>query len=129
MTCFWDGILKSLKKDDFDFIGESKKDNYKLIEMLKKKAQPMHHILWQGQIIKEREIQEHLEAINDYDINGISNGHLTSTCDSFLLLICQIFHVDIIHYYMNHEIYYKYRGNSRKTLRFSSNNGHFVCSR
>lgn len=129
MTCFWDGILKSLKKDDFDFIGESKKNNYKLIEILKKRAQPMHNILWQGQIIKDREIQEHLEAINDYDINGIPNGHLTSTCDSFLLLICELFHVDIVHHYMNHEIYYKYQDDSRKTLRFSSSNGHFVCSK
>lgn len=129
MTCFWDGILKSLKKDDFDFIGEIKETNYKFVELLKKRTLPMRDVLWQGQKISEREIQEHLNAINDYDINNISNGHLTSTCDSFLLLICQLFYVDIIHYYMNHEIYYKYNGISRKTLRFSSSNGHFVCLR
>ncbi len=24
MTCFWDGILKSLKKDDMDYVGYKK---------------------------------------------------------------------------------------------------------
>ena len=73
MTCFWDGILKSLKKDDFDFIGEIKETNYKFVELLKKRTLPMRDVLWQGQKISEREIQEHLNAINDYDINNISN--------------------------------------------------------
>ena len=31
MTCFWDGILKSLKQDDFAYIKETKNNrcNYK----------------------------------------------------------------------------------------------------
>ena len=65
----------------------------------------MVDVLWQGQRIKDREIKEHLQAIKDYEINGIVHGHLTSTCDSFLLLICQLFSVNIIHRYMNHEIF------------------------
>jgi len=129
MTCFWDGILKSLKKDDFDFIGESKNPNHIFINMLKKRVLPMTHVLWQGNTIQDREIKEHLDAIKNYDIHEIHNGHLTSTCDSFLLLICELFQVDIMHHYMHHDIYYKYNGTSRKILHFSSSNGHFVCSR
>ena len=129
MTCFWNGVLKSLNKNDFDFINETKKNTPCFIELLKKKIKPMCNVLWQGKTIKEREIREHLQAIKEYNINNISNGHLTSTCDSFLLLICELFQVDIIHHYLKNDIYYKYQGNSRKILHFSSSTGHFVFSR
>ena len=65
-----------------------------------------------------------MEAIKDYNINGIGNGHLTSICDSFLLLICELFHINILHRYLNITIIYSYP-NPRKTFRFKSNRGHF----
>ena len=37
MTCFWDGIMKSLNQNDFNFIKEKKVNNYEFIKMLKKK--------------------------------------------------------------------------------------------
>ena len=36
MTCFWDGIMKSLNKNDFDLINEKKSSNSELIAMLKR---------------------------------------------------------------------------------------------
>ena len=38
MTCFWDGIIKSLKKEDFDYVKFDKsKSPVNLINFLKKK--------------------------------------------------------------------------------------------
>ena len=129
MTCFWDGIMKSLTQSDFNFIKEKKTDNIDFIKMLKKRCQLTTNVLWQGKPLREQEITEHIKAITEYDINEISNGHLTSVCDSFLLLICELFKVNIIHRYMNIEIKYTNKKQSRKTIHYSSNNGHFVCSR
>tara|TARA_B100001142_G_scaffold240336_2_gene239155 strand:+ start:2439 stop:2828 length:390 start_codon:yes stop_codon:yes gene_type:complete len=129
MTCFWDGIMKSLTQSDFNFIKEKKTDNIDFIKMLKKRCQLTTNVLWQGKPLREQEITEHIKAITEYDINEISNGHLTSVCDSFLLLICELFKVNIIHSYMNIEIKYTNKEQSRKTIHYSSNNGHFVCSR
>lgn len=129
MTCFWDGIMKSLNQNDFNFIKEKKVNNYEFIKMLKKKNCKMTSVLWQGKPLREQEINEHIQTIKNYDINSISNGHLTSVCDSFLLLICEIFKVNIIHHYMDIEIKYTNKEHIRKTIHYSSSNKHFVCSR
>jgi len=130
MTCFWDGILKSLKKDDLDFVNyKDKKSPDQFIRFLKNNSKRMENVLWQNQTLKYQELDEYLLWIKDYDINGIPNGHLTSVCDPFLLLICELFCVNIKHQYNKYTIIYKNNSKVRKTLVFSSNRGHFVCSR
>lgn len=129
MTCFWDGVMKSLNKNDFDLINEKKSSHIELITMLKRRKTPMINVLWENQKISENEIKEHLLAIDEYDINGIPGGHLTSSCDSFLLLICELFKVNIEHMYMIHTIKYSNTKEVRKTLYYSSNDKHFVFSR
>ena len=129
MTCFWDGIIASLDQNDFTFIGERKSNVVEFIKMLKRRIIKMVNVKWQGNILREQELEEHLTAITEYDINGIRNGHLTSVCDSFLLLVCELFCVNIRHHYMNIEIMYINTKKSRKQLNFSSTGGHFVKSR
>jgi len=129
MTCFWDGVMKSLNKNDFDLINEKKSSNSELIAMLKRRKIPMINVLWENQKLSENEIKEHLLAIDEYDTNGIPGGHLTSSCDSFLLLICELFNVNIEHMYMINTIKYNNTKETRKTLYYSSNNKHFVFSR
>ena len=129
MTCFWDGILKSLNQDDFKLIGEKKTNIKNFINILKIKNTEMNNVLWQKTKLKEQEIKEHMQAIKDYNIQKIHKGHLTSSCDSFLLLVCQLFQVKIIHRYMKHTIIYQNSKKERKTLHFSSSRSHFVCSR
>ena len=87
MTCFWDGIMRSLNQNDFELINEKKTNNFEFIKMLKRRKIPMTNVLWENQKLSNNEIKEHLLAIDEYDINGIPGGHLTSSCDSFLLLI------------------------------------------
>lgn len=129
MTCFWDGIFKSLNNDDLKLIGEKKTNIRNFINILKIKNTEMNDVLWQNTKLKKQEIKEHMTAIKDYKICKINGGHLTSSCDSFLLLICQLFQVKIIHRYMKHTIIYQNSKKERKTLHFSSSGSHFVCSR
>lgn len=89
----------------------------------------MINVLWQNNTLRDQEIKEYLKWIDEYNINIISNGHLTSICDPFLLLICELFCVNIKHQYNNYSIMYINKNKARKTLIFSSNNGHFVYSR
>jgi len=129
MTCFWDGIMRSLNQNDFELINEKKTNNFEFIKMLKRRKIPMTNVLWENQNLSDNEIKEHLSAIDEYDINGIPGGHLTSSCDSFLLLICELFKVNIEHMYMIHTIKYTNTKEVRETLYYSSNDKHFVFSR
>lgn len=129
MTCYWDSILSCLKKDDYALIGFShtpKREQF--IQKLKEKNKIITS-LWQGEKLSKKEQEEHNEAIKCYNIKGIYNGHLTSTCDSFLFLICDLMNLTIEHKYLNTKIKYSCIGPSRKTLYFKSNRGHFQPGR
>ena len=125
MTCFWDGIISSLNNQDYQVAGIRKARHRDFINQLKAKNKMVSSVSWQGNKLTEQEMKEHMEAIKDYNVNGIGSGHLTSTCDSFLLLVCELFKVNIKHKYMNTNIIYQH-DNGRKTLTFSSNRGHFT---
>ena len=126
MTCYWDSIRDSLTLDDYNKLGINQKPNIKqFISTLKNKNKLVQNVLWQGNEFRNQEIAEHFEAVKNYNINGIQNGHLTSVCDSFLLLLCELLEISIEHKYLNNVIYYKNKKHSRKTLYFKSNNGHF----
>lgn len=125
MTCFWDGIISSLNNQDYQVAGIRKAKHHDFINQLKAKNKMVSSVSWQGNKLTEQEMKEHMEAIKDYNVNGIHSGHLTSTCDSFLLLVCELFKVNITHKYINTNIVYKH-DNGRKTLIFSSNRGHFT---
>ena len=127
MTCFWDSILASLNKDDFKILGHGAKLNrVNFIQDLKNKN-TLISTKWCGKELKDQEKKEHFAAIECYNIKGIAQGHLTSICDSFLLLIAHLYKVNIKHKYLDTDITYSVK-ESRKTLSFKSNKGHFqVC--
>ena len=106
MTCFWDAILSSMSSDDFTLLGlnDHRRENFigKLKELNK---QP--NTLWNDTKLRTQEKLEHEEAVKCYNTFGIYNGHLTSICDSFLLLISDLLSVNITHMYRNHLITYK----------------------
>ena len=126
MTCFWDGIIQALDLSDYRHVGCYKNLNrIQLINFLKTKNCFIKNVTWNNYIIKEQEQKEHFDAIKNYNVNRINNGHDCSTCDYFLLLISELFNVNIEHLYRNNMIFYKNIKQSRKTLKFISNNGHF----
>ena len=127
MTCFWKGIIGSLGKDDFVFIGENQnqyKNPVEFIKLLKRKAKLMVNVSWQDTKLREHEIHEYLEHIKNYDIKFIGSGHLTGSCDPFLLLICELFCVNIDYLYNGYVIKYM-NTKSRKKIRFSASKTHF----
>lgn len=126
MTCFWNALERSLKNDDYLFIEEKRPCNIQqLIKLLQKKNKPTYNVLWQSQSLSNKEIEENLDAINTYNIFGIYGGHLTSGSDPFLLLICELFCVEIHYKCVGTLIKYTNIKKSRKTLCFSSSKSHF----
>jgi len=123
MTCFWDAILSSMSSDDFKLLGLNDHSRKNFIIKLKELNKPPN-TLWNNTELREQEKIEHVEAVKCYNIVGISNGHLTSICDSFLLLISDLLNINITHRYCSHFITYKCQV-PRKTLSFKSNTQHF----
>ena len=125
MSCFWDAIRKTLNTEDYKLLDAEKKSNKDLVLLLKKYNKICIDVKWNGKILKIQELEEHYKAIKEYNENKINNGHLTSICDSFLLLLASLFRVNIIHNYCGIEIKYEVN-KERKTLKFKSNKGHFM---
>ena len=125
MTCFWDSILSSLDSQDFKLLGFIKRPHRNVFILKLKEKNKLINTIWQGNDIKLKEKKEHYNAIKEYDISKIATGHLTSTCDSFLLLLSDILKIKIIHTFLNKNIIYNHPNTIRKTLYFKSNMGHF----
>ena len=131
MTCFWNGILASLTTENFNFIGLDRKKYRKpeiFIQLLKDRNEFINawHVNWNNTPLSNRETIEIKQSIKEYDIKGIHRGHLTSTCEPFLILVSQIFHVNIHHKFINVPITYTFLHSPRKTLKFKNNRGHFT---
>lgn len=125
MTCFWDGIIQALEHSDYNTIGcNTMLNKQQLIDILKTKNIKVENVKWNGNKISEKEKGEHYDAVKKYDKTKINGGHLCSSCDSFLLLISEVFEVNIKHLYLNVEMDYK-NEKAKKTLKFASNRGHF----
>jgi hypothetical protein len=116
MTCFWDAILASLNKE----ISISH-----FINKLKEKNCFTDNITWNNEFLSKKLQEENMTAIKNFDITNIHNGHLTSSCDYFLCLLCEILKININHNYINNKISYQNIKENRKTLLFGSNTGHF----
>ena len=124
MTCFWNGIMGGLNELDFTNLGETKTTNINLIKLLKKVNKQTEQVYWNNQSLRQSELEENFIAVQNYNIDGIQNGHLCSTCDYMLLLICDVFNIDIHHLYLNNTMTYTKPTNQQK-LFVQSNKGHF----
>ena len=125
MTCFWDGILHNLTKEDFRKTFDVKKpSNVNLVKMLQENNRKTKNILWNGEKLTQQQLEENYQHIKDFNVKSISAGYLCSTCDPFLLLICELFKVNINHNYCGYKMKYRIN-NSIKTLNFKSDRGHF----
>lgn len=133
MTCFWQGIIGGCHKhkllSKLGFTGRPSPDIF--IQKLKKLAIPTFNVQWCMQKLSHKQMIENLQAINNYDISKIKQGHWCSSCDYFLLLMSELLKCDIEHVYRacpgNTPIIYVYKGknHSGTTMKFGSNRGHF----
>jgi len=138
MTCFWDGILHHLKENDFKTVFNcSKNINRKLrenfVKLLQKKLKDNskdkfiiqnQDIKWNGENLSKQQIEENYIHIKDFNSKSVYNGYLCSVCDPFLIYISILFNVNINHNYCGHVMKYT-NINSKRTLKFKSNRGHF----
>jgi hypothetical protein len=143
MTCVWIGILSRLSIQEinkclYPYNNLNRKPSEKeFVALLKTNNKPTVDVLWNGLEISEKMLHENLEWIRDYNIDNIYQGHDCSSADPFLMLISQLFCVDIHHNYNNslsprdiHNnggfIQYTNKNNvSGMILSFISDKGHF----
>lgn len=133
MACFWIGILGALDNATINtFIhkpyNDAKPRPPEFINILKKYNVKTRDILWNESELTEKELEENFEHIRDYNLSKINQGYDCSTCDPFLLLVAQLFKVNITHNYNGHVIKYTVKNNKGiRQLKVRSNQGHFWC--
>jgi len=125
MSCFWDTLLNRIKKEDIQTIlslhNPAPKD---FVTALKNKNISTENVLYGGIELSKQMKEENIEHIKEYDSNTITNGYLCSTCDPFLLLITELFQIEINHHYNKTLINYQHKINNKYTIKIQSNKGH-----
>lgn len=124
MTCFWNGILAALKEPEISLLGMKKKDVKQLVIKLKNKNKMITSVKWNGEIITKKLQQENFEWIKDYNTNGIGSGHDCSFCDPFLLLISELFVINIEHHFINNKAVFEHP-EAKEIIYFRSSKSHF----
>ena len=124
MTCFWDGLIKALKsitsyKDRPTII--SARD---LMLFVKSNNRMTPSILHNGAPLSHKLMTENMRAIRELDVNKIGAGYDCSTCDPVLLLIAEIFRINITHTFNGHKIQYT-NPSAKYNINVFSNMGHF----
>ena len=129
MSCFWDAILNKLKIEDFQkiFNHSGKPNPETFAKMLIKKNMKTENVLWNSQILKDKPLQENYEHIQEFDASSVNQGYDCSTCDPFLLIICELFTINIQHVYLENTIEYTHKKNvfnNNYTIKLQSDKGH-----
>jgi len=126
MTCFWDGIMGSLNKNDKKELGLNDNNIYTLIEILQKKNIKTENIKWQRKKLTDRELKENMKHIGSYKKSTAKGGYLCGTQDPFLLLLCFLLKRKIHFIYCGTLIEYEPFSVKKETLKYKCDRGHFV---
>lgn len=128
MTCFWDGIIKACHRAIHTPHDISPSE---FATFMQHKNRLTSSILWNGSYLTTKQLKENMEAVHCYGIKNINNGYDCSTCDPFLLLICEVCLVHINHTYCGKLITYRHRKQHKQIpcLHFKSNSHHFYIDR
>ena len=132
-------IQKNLDKVDLNNLRIILKDIRKtnisdLILLLIKYNRKCENVLWNDGVLSDKLLEEGFNHVKDFvenngkpdNISSIVNaGYLCSVCDPFLILICELFEVQIEHQYLNNTMIYINKNGLRRVLSFFSDQGHF----
>jgi hypothetical protein len=69
------------------------------VNYLKSNNTHTNNVKIQGKNLTEKEIQENFEHIRNYSESEIYKGYYCSTSDPFIILICELFKVNVEHQY------------------------------
>ena len=124
MSCFWDTLLRKINKDDIqNILSLNTLTPNAFSETLKKHNIPTDNVLWMNREINSQMKKENMMHIKEYDSSTIQGGYLCSTCDPFLLLITELFQLEIIHHYNQTINNYKHKTNIKNTITLHYNKG------
>ena len=128
MTCFWNGLLARLSVNEINralCVNYSYKPEPKEFAILLKFRAVLATDVICGERLSQKALDENLESVLNYNVDTIYNGYDCSTCDPFLLLVCQLFVIDIYHNYNGSFVKYVNTKNiNGKILSVSSDKGH-----
>lgn len=117
MTCFWDSLRNGLQLNI---------SNNEFINNLKDKNTANNtNILWNNISLTKKQLEENYIHVRDFDIQTINNGYYCSVCDPFIILICDIYNINIHHNYNGYLMKYTHINKYNTILYFNSDKGHF----
>lgn len=122
MSCFWDSLLQKLNKEDL--INKNITLAQDLSEYLQKNNTITDNILWNDESLSTKQKEENKEHITDYNRSTMGQGYLCSTCDPFLLLICELFEITIKNNYNGTLITYKNKIKNNYIIQISNTKSH-----
>ena len=124
MSCFWDTLIKNIKKEDLkDILNITTNKPLDFCNKLKEKNCKTENVLWNGSKLTEKQYEENIQWINEYKTNTIGNGYDCSVFDPFLFLIVELLQIEIHHHYNGTMVHYHYN-NPRYSIKIQSNKGH-----
>ena len=120
MSCFWDSLRRKIPQLNHCKSPEA------LLAYLQTKNVYTPHVKWQGQSLSPKIMKENYITVKNYHAN-VRQGHLTSSCDPFLCLVCEICQIHINFTFVKSKITYVYDAANEvlKTYNFQSTNSHF----
>lgn len=125
MTCFWDGIMKSLTKSDRELLGLRTANIYTLIERLQHLNCKTTNINCQNIRLSNQQLDENMEHVRIYKKTTARSGYLCSPQDPFLFLLSFLLHRPIKFNYCGNNIHYTHALATGKLLQYKCNRGHF----
>ena len=115
MTCVWDSLLRHIVTDShsMNVLGCPRSPG-ELVRALKANNIGTPDVRWQGQLFSPQQQGENAQWIRKYDETRIGEGHLTSMCDPFMILLCQLLHVSIKYKGERSEVVFSVEGARRE---------------
>lgn len=125
MACFWNSIIESLNRTDLDKLGIKRFRNpLSLVLFLKVKNCKTPDVLWNSEVLSPKQMEENMQAIENYNHRDIYSGYFCSTFEPILFLISHLFKVNIHHEYNGTPIIYVNSSGSDKWIYYKSTKDH-----
>ena len=125
MACFWNSIIQSLNKTDLDKLNIKRFRNpLSLVLFLKVKNSKTTNVLWNNEPLTEKQMEENMQAIENYNHKNIYSGYFCSTFEPMLFLISHLFKVNIEHNYNGVHIKYVNYTGDYKWIYYKSSKDH-----